>query len=248
MDSRKKVALVTGGARGIGRAIAIGLAAEGVSVVINYQNRLDAAQEVMGIIQAAGGESMTYGADVARDDAVKSMVDEITTRWGGIDILVNNATTHRGGRIQSLSHEEWDTVIGSALGGAFHCCRYVVPGMVERRWGRIINLSSYVALHGYPGDCAYGTAKAGLLGLTMSLAKEVAARGVTVNAIIPGFVPTDMTSGLFDSKEKLEREMQNIPMRRPGTPEEIADMVNFLVFKGQYITGTAIRVDGGLAM
>jgi 3-oxoacyl-[acyl-carrier protein] reductase len=191
---------------------------------------------------------MTYGADVARDDAVKSMVDEITTRWGGIDILVNNATTHRGGRIQSLSHEEWDTVIGSALGGAFHCCRYVVPGMVERRWGRIINLSSYVALHGYPGDCAYGTAKAGLLGLTMSLAKEVAARGVTVNAIIPGFVPTDMTSGLFDSKEKLEREMQNIPMRRPGTPEEIADMVNFLVFKGQYITGTAIRVDGGLAM
>ncbi|MBP1733703.1 MAG: beta-ketoacyl-ACP reductase [Deltaproteobacteria bacterium] len=248
MDSRKKVALVTGGARGIGRAIAIGLAAEGVSVVINYQSRLDAAQEVMGIIQAAGGESMTYGADVARDDAVKSMVDEITTRWGGIDILVNNATTHRGGRIQSLSHEEWDTVIGSALGGAFHCCRYVVPGMVERRWGRIINLSSYVALHGYPGDCAYGTAKAGLLGLTMSLAKEVAARGVTVNAIIPGFVPTDMTSGLFDSKEKLEREMQNIPMRRPGTPEEIADMVNFLVFKGQYITGTAIRVDGGLAM
>jgi NAD(P)-dependent dehydrogenase (short-subunit alcohol dehydrogenase family) len=248
MDPRKKVALVTGAARGIGRAIAIGLAAEGVSVVINYQSRRDAAQEVMEIIQAAGGESMIYGADVAGDDAVKSMVDEINTRWGGIDILVNNATTHRGGRIQSLSHEEWDTVIGSALGGAFHCCRYVVPGMVERRWGRIINLSSYVALHGFPGDCAYGTAKAGLLGLTMSLAKEVAARGVTVNAIIPGFVPTDMTSGLFDTKEKLEREMQNIPMRRPGTPEEIADMVNFLVFKGQYITGTAIRVDGGLAM
>ena len=248
MDPRKKVALVTGAARGIGRAIAIGLAAEGVSVVINYQSRLDAAQEVMGIIQATGGESMIYGADVARDDAVKSMVDEINTRWGGIDILVNNATTHRGGRIQSLSHEEWDTVIGSALGGAFHCCRYVVPGMVERRWGRIINLASYVALHGYPGDCAYGTAKAGLLGLTMSLAKEVAAKGVTVNAIIPGFVRTDMTSGLFDTKEKLEREMQNIPMRRPGRPEEIADMVNFLVFKGQYITGTAIRVDGGLAM
>jgi 3-oxoacyl-[acyl-carrier protein] reductase len=248
MDPRKKVALVTGAARGIGRAIAIGLAAEGASVVINYQSRHDAAQEVMGIIQAAGGESMAYSADVTKDDAVKSMVDEITTKWGGIDILVNNAVTHRGGRIQNLSHEEWDTVIGSALGGAFHCCRYVVPGMVERRWGRIINLSSYVALHGFPGDCAYGAAKAGLLGLTMSLAKEVAAKGVTVNAIIPGFVPTDMTSGLFDTKEKLEREMQNIPMRRPGTPEEIADMVNFLVFKGQYITGTAIRVDGGLAM
>ena len=248
MDSQKKVALVTGAARGIGRAIAVGLAAEGVSVVINYQSRLDAAQEVMGIIQAAGGESMIYGADVARDDAVKSMVQEVEKRWGGIDILVNNATTHRGGRIQSLSHEDWDTVLGSALGGAFHCCRHVVQCMVERRWGRIINLSSYVALHGYPGDCAYGTAKAGLIGLTLSLAKEVAARGVTVNAIIPGFVPTDMTRGLFDTKEKLDREMQNIPVRRPGTPEQIADMVNFLVFKGEYITGAVIRVDGGLAM
>ena len=248
MDSRKKVALVTGAARGIGRAIAIDLAAQGVSVVINYRSRRDAAEEVMAVIQASGGESMIIGADVAKDDAVKSMVDEIETRWGSIDILVNNATTHRGGRIQSLSHEEWDTVLGSALGGAFHCCRYVVPGMVERRWGRIINLSSYVALHGYQGDCAYGTAKAGLLGFTMSLAKEVATRGITVNAVIPGFVPTDMTRGLFDTQEKLEREMQNIPMRRPGTPEEIADMVNFLVFKGQYVTGTAIRVDGGLAM
>ncbi len=248
MDSRKKVALVTGAARGIGRAIAIGLAAEGFPVVINYHSRQDAAEEVKALIEAAGGESMVYGADVARDDAVRSMVDEIETRWGGIDILVNNATTHRGGRIQSLTHEAWDTVLGSALGGAFHCCRYVVPGMVERRWGRIINLSSPVALHGYPGDCAYGTAKAGLLGLTMSLAKEVATKGITVNAIVPGFVPTDMTRGLFDTKEKLDREMQNIPMGRPGTAEEIADMVNFLVFKGQYITGTVNRVDGGLAM
>ncbi len=248
MNSRKKVALVTGASRGIGRAIAIGLAAEGVCVAINYQSRRDAAQEVMGIIQAAGGESMICAADVARDDAVKSMVNEVEKRWGAIDILVNNATTHRGGRIQGLSHDEWDTVINSALGGAFHCCRHVVQGMVDRRWGRIINLSSYVALHGYPGDCAYGTAKAGLLGLTLSLAKEVASRGVTVNAIVPGFVPTDMTRGLFNTKERLDREMQNIPMRRPGTPEEIADMVNFLVFKGQYITGTVIRVDGGLAM
>ena len=248
MNPQKRIALVTGASRGIGRAIAIGLAAEGVAVAINYQRRRDAAEEVMAVIEAAGGESTVYGADVAKDDAVKSMVDEIGRRWGGIDILVNNATAHKGGRVQSLSHEEWDAVIGSTLGGAFHCCRYVVPGMVERRWGRIINLSSYVALHGYPGDCAYGAAKAGLLGFTMSLAKEVATRGVTVNAIIPGFVLTDMTNALFDTQEKVEREMQNIPMRRPGTAEEIADMVNFLVFKGRYITGTAIRVDGGLAM
>jgi 3-oxoacyl-[acyl-carrier protein] reductase len=120
--------------------------------------------------------------------------------------------------------------------------------MIAKNWGRIINLSSYVALHGYPGDTAYGAAKAGLLGFTMSLAKEVASKGVTVNAIIPGFVPTDMTGGLFNTQEKIDREVQNIPIHRPGKPEEIADMVNFLVSKGEYITGTVIRVDGGLAM
>ena len=244
----QKVALVTGASRGIGRAIAIGLAKEGVSMVVNFRSRSDAADEVVKIIQAAGGQAMTFGADVSKDDEVKSMVDEIMRRWGRIDILVNNATIHRGGRIQKLTLEDWGVVINSALGGAFHCCRHVVPMMVDRNWGRIVNLSSYVALHGYPGDTAYGAAKAGLLGFTLSLAKEVAGKGVTVNAVIPGFVPTDMTSGLFNTQEKLERELQNIPLRRAGKPEEIADMVNFLVFKGEYITGTIIRVDGGLAM
>jgi 3-oxoacyl-[acyl-carrier protein] reductase len=185
---------------------------------------------------------------VSDDGEVKAMVDSVKAEWGNIDILVNNATTHRGGRIQKLKPEDWNLVIGSALGGAFHCCRHVIPMMVEKNWGRVINLSSYVALHGYPGDTAYGAAKAGLLGLTMSLAKEVAAKGITVNAVIPGFVPTDMTRGLFDTQEKLDRELQNIPIHRPGTPEEISDMVNFLVFKGGYITGTVLRVDGGLAM
>ena len=244
----QKVALVTGASRGIGRAIAIGLAKEGVTMVVNFRSRSDAADEVVKIIQAAGGQAMTFGADVSKDDEVKSMVDEIMRRWGRIDILVNNATIHRGGRIQKLTLEDWGVVINSALGGAFHCCRHVVPMMVDRNWGRIVNLSSYVALHGYPGDTAYGAAKAGLLGFTLSLAKEVAGKGVTVNAVIPGFVPTDMTSGLFNTQEKLERELQNIPLRRAGKPEEIADMVNFLVFKGEYITGTIIRVDGGLAM
>lgn len=248
MEAERKVALVTGAARGIGRAIAIGLARGGAAVAINYHSRADAAEEVLGIITAAGGEAVTYKADVAKDDQVKSMVDAITEKWGRIDILVNNATTHRGGRIQTVSLEDWATVIGSALGGAFHCCRHIIPGMVERRWGRIVNLSSYVALHGFPGDTAYGTAKAGLVGFTLSLAKEVASRGVTVNAVVPGFVPTDMTSGLFDTQEKIDREVQKIPIHRPGKPEEIADMINFLVHKGEYITGTVIRVDGGLAM
>jgi 3-oxoacyl-[acyl-carrier protein] reductase len=244
----KKVALVTGSARGIGRAIAIGLAKEGVSVVINYQSRRDAAEEVAREIIGNGGKAIVVKANVANDGEVRSMVDQVVEKWGTIDILVNNAAMHKGGRIQKLTLEDWNLVINSALGGAFHCCRHIVPIMAGKKWGRIINLSSYVALHGYPGDTPYGAAKAGLLGFTMSLAKEVAAKGITVNAVIPGFVPTDMTRGLFDTQEKIEHEIQSIPIHRPGRPEEIADMVNFLVFKGEYITGTVIRVDGGLAM
>jgi 3-oxoacyl-[acyl-carrier protein] reductase len=243
-----KVALITGSARGIGRAIAIGLSKEGVRIVVNYQSRQDAAESVAREITEAGGEALVVKADAGNDGEVKSMVDRAVEKWGAVDILVNNATTHRGGRIQKLKLEEWNLVINSALAGAFHCCRHIVPIMIEKNWGRIINISSYVALHGFPGDTAYGAAKSGLLGLTMSLAKEVATKGITVNAVIPGFFPTDMTRGLFDTPEKLDREMQNIPMRRPGKLEEIADMVNFLVFKGAYITGCVIRVDGGLAM
>jgi 3-oxoacyl-[acyl-carrier protein] reductase len=248
MIMEKKVAFVTGSSRGIGRAIAIGLAKEGVSVVVNYRSRQDAAEEVAREITGIGGEAIIAKADVANDDEVKSMVDDVINKWGSIDILVNNAAIHRGGRIQKLTLEDWNLVINSVLGGTFHCCRHIVPLMIAKNWGRIINLSSYVALHGYPGDTAYGAAKAGLLGFTMSLAKEVASKGVTVNAIIPGFVPTDMTGGLFNTQEKIDREVQNIPIHRPGKPEEIADMVNFLVSKGEYITGTVIRVDGGLAM
>ena len=244
----KKVAFVTGSSRGIGRAIAIGLAKEGVSVVVNYRSRHDAAEEVAREITGIGGEAIIAKADVANDDEVKSMVDDVINKWGSIDILVNNAAIHRGGRIQKLTLENWNLVINSVLGGTFHCCRHIVPLMIAKNWGRIINLSSYVALHGYPGDTAYGAAKAGLLGFTMSLAKEVASKGVTVNAIIPGFVPTDMTGGLFNTQEKIDREVQNIPIHRPGKPEEIADIVNFLVFKGEYITGTVIRVDGGMGM
>ncbi len=247
MDARK-VALVTGASRGIGRAVAIGLASVGASVVVNYHSRRDAAEEVMGVIRSAGGEAMIYGANVANDAEVRTMVEEVSNRWGPIDILVNNATVHRGGKIHLLSHEDWDTVLASALGGAFHCCRHVVPAMLEKRWGRIINLSSAVALHGFPGDTAYGAAKAGLLGLTLSLAKEVASKGITVNAVIPGYVPTDMTAPLFNTEEKVQRQLQDIPMHRPGKPEEVAEMINFLVFKGQYITGTVMRVDGGMAM
>jgi 3-oxoacyl-[acyl-carrier protein] reductase len=244
----KRVALVTGSARGIGRAIALDLAKIGIRVVINYRSREDAALEALKEITDAGGEAIIVKGDVANDDEVKAMVDQIAEKWGTIDILVNNAALHRGGRIQTLTLEDWGLVINSVLGGAFHCCRHVVPMMVAKGWGRIVNLASYVALHGYPGDTAYGAAKSGMLGFTMSLAKEVASKGITVNAVIPGFVPTDMTAGLFNTQERIDREVQNIPIRRPEKPEEVAEMVTFLVTKGEYITGTVIRVDGGLAM
>ncbi len=183
-----KVALITGSSRGIGRAIAIGLARQGVRIVVNYQSRQDAAEAVAREITEAGGDALVVKADVGNDDEVKSMVDRAVDKWGAVDILVNNAATHRGGRIQKLQLEEWNLVINSALAGAFHCCRHVVPIMIEKKWGRIINISSYVALHGYAGDTAYGAAKSGLLGLTMSLAKEVATKGITVNAVIPGLL------------------------------------------------------------
>ena len=248
MDSQKKVALVTGAARGIGRAIAIDLAKEGADVIVNYRSRPDAAEEVVKVIKEMGRESISVKADVANEYEVKSMVDQAIGRFGGIDILVNNAALHRGGRIQNLPPEDWDLVIQSVLKGAFHCCHYVVPIMVEKGWGRIINISSDVALHGYPGDTAYGAAKAGIIGFTKSLAREVARKKITVNVVIPGFLHTDMTAVLFATEERVKREIERIPLGRQGKVEEIAEVVSFLAFKGSYITGAVIQVDGGLGM
>jgi 3-oxoacyl-[acyl-carrier protein] reductase len=244
----KKVALVTGSGRGIGRAIAMGLAKEGARVVVNYHSRQDAAEEVAREIIGTGGEVIIAKADVTNDAEVKSMVNQVVETWGTINILVNNAALHRGGRIQKLPPEDWNLVINSVLKGAFHCCRYIVPLMVEKEWGRIINISSDAGLHGYPGDTAYGAAKGGIIGFTKSLAKEVATKKITVNTVIPGFLQTDMTSVLFATQERLNREIERIPMGRPGKPEEIAELVSFLAFKGSYITGAVIQVDGGMGM
>jgi 3-oxoacyl-[acyl-carrier protein] reductase len=244
----KKVALVTGSGRGIGRAIAIGLAREGADVIVNYRTRPDAAEEVVKEIEKTGSKAISVRADVAKEAEVQSMVNLGVKKMGGIDILVNNAALHRGGRIQKLPPEDWDLVIQSVLKGAFNCCRYIVPFMVEKEWGRIINISSDAALHGFPGDTAYGAAKAGLIGFTKSLAKEVAKKQITVNIVIPGFLHTDMASVLFATEERLKREIERIPMGRPGKLEEIAELVSFLAFKGSYITGAVIQVDGGMGM
>lgn len=248
MDPMKKVALVTGAARGIGRAIAIDLAKEGANVIVNYRSRPDAAEEVVKVIKEMGRKVVSVKADVAKEHEVKSMVDQAIETFGGIDILVNNAAIHRGGRVQKLPTEDWDLVMNSILRGTFNCCRYVVPLMVEKNWGRIVNLSSVAGVHGYPGDTAYGSAKAGLIGFTKSLAKEVAKKGITANVVIPGYLQTDMTSVLFDTAEKINYALQMIPLGRPGKPEEVAELVSFLAFKSSYITGSVIRVDGGMGM
>lgn len=248
MSSDKRVALVTGAARGIGSAIALDLADQGAEVAINYRSRQDAAEEVAEKIQEKGNRVLLVKADIGNEKQVKTMVDRVAEEFGRIDILVNNAAVHRGGRVQNIALEDWDLVINTALKGTFHCCRHTIPFMLERGWGRVINISSFSGLRGFPGDTAYGSAKAGLIGFTKSLAKEVAKMGITVNVVVPGFLRTDMTAPLFNTEEKLESELKKIPMGRPGQPSEVAEVVSFLALKCSYVTGAVIMVDGGMCM
>jgi len=248
MAAERKIALVTGAARGIGRAIALDLATQGADVVVNYRSRPDAAEDVAEQIRSMGRRALVLKADVAEQDQVETMVERTVEEWGGVDILVHNAALHRGGRVQKIGLEDWDLVIHTTLRGAYNCCRSVVPLMVKREWGRIITFSSNAGVHGHAGDTAYGSAKAGLIGFTKSLAKEVAKRGITVNVVVPGFLKTDMTAPLFNTEDKLKSEIEGIPMGRPGEAHEIAEVVSFLAFKGSYVTGAVIMVDGGMGM
>jgi 3-oxoacyl-[acyl-carrier protein] reductase len=248
MVAERKIALVTGAARGIGRAIAMDLASQGADVVVNYRLRPDAAEDVAEQIRSMGRRALVQKADVADQDQVETMIDRTIEEWGSVDILVHNAALHKGGRVQKIGLEDWDLVIHTTLRGAYNCCRSVVPHMVKKGWGRIINISSNAGVHGHAGDTAYGSAKAGLIGFTKSLAKEVAKRGITANVVVPGFLKTDMTAPLFNTEDKLKLEIDGIPMGRPGEPQEIAEVVSFLAFKGSYVTGAVIMVDGGMGM
>jgi NAD(P)-dependent dehydrogenase (short-subunit alcohol dehydrogenase family) len=239
-----KTALITGCSGAIGRAIALSLAEEGVNIIVHYGSREKEASKIAAEIEARGPRAMIAGADVGVFTEVESMVEKGLKAFGSIDILANGAAGHKSGRVHKLSIEDWDFVIKSALYGTFYCCRCVLPSMMERRWGRIINISSPAGEHGYPGDSAYAAAKAGIIAFTRSLAQETASYGITANIVTPGFVPSETTKTL--TEKNIERIKAGILLGRVGTPEEVADVVTFLVSKGDYITGSMYHVDGGL--
>ena len=242
-----KIALVTGASRGIGRAIAIRLASDGARVAINFAGNLEKAREVKEIIEGNGGEAMLVQCDVSDINAVEQMIKQITDAWKSIDILVNNAGITRDGLLLRMKPEDFDAVINTNLKGVFNCTKLVSKLMIKQRSGRIVNMSSVVALEGNAGQTNYAAAKAGIIGFTKSAARELAQLGITVNAIAPGFIETDMTNALSD--EIKQSTVARIPIGRLGRTEDIADAAAFLVSEqANYITGQVIAVDGGLAM
>ncbi|SCM80511.1 3-oxoacyl-(acyl-carrier-protein) reductase [uncultured Sporomusa sp.] len=242
-----QVAIVTGASRGIGRAVAIALAKVGAKVVINYAGNAEAAEEVRTFITDNGGQVITVKADVADADAVDSLVKQAIDTYGKIDILVNNAGITRDSLLMRMKDEDWDAVMNTNLKGIFYCTKAVTKSMMKQRSGKIINMTSVVGLMGNAGQANYAAAKAGVIGFTKSMAKELASRGITVNAIAPGFIATDMTHGLSEQvKADLEAK---IPLSRLGEAEDVAAAVVFLASQSaNYITGQTLNVDGGMVM
>jgi 3-oxoacyl-[acyl-carrier protein] reductase len=240
-----KVAIVTGASRGIGKAIALHLASEGAKVVINYARSSEAAEAVVAEIKAAGGEAIAAQADAAQADQIEALITQTKKDWGSLDILVNNAGITRDTLLLRMKLEDWQAVIDLNLTGVFIATRAASKIMLKQRSGRIINIASVAGQMGNPGQANYSAAKAGVIGFTKTVAKELAPRGVTVNAVAPGFIATDMTHGL-DSDEILKF----IPLGRYGQPDEIAGMVRFLAADpaAAYITGQVFNVDGGMVM
>ncbi|MHB1136054.1 MAG: 3-oxoacyl-[acyl-carrier-protein] reductase [Coriobacteriia bacterium] len=240
-----RVALVTGASRGIGAAVALRLAAEGASVVVNFAGRSDAAASVVSEIEQGGGSAIAVQADVSDSAACAALVDAAVARFGRIDILVNNAGITRDGLLVRMSDDDWRSVIDTNLSGAFYLARSVGKLMMKQRSGSIVNMASVVGMMGNAGQVNYAAAKAGLIGMTKSIARELAGRGVRVNAVAPGFIATDMTDALPESAR--EAAVSSIAMGRLGTPEDIAAAVAFLASDdAAYITGQVIAVDGGM--
>ena len=242
-----KVALVTGASRGIGRAIALALAAEGADVAVNYAGSEAAAKEVAAEIEAMGRKAFVIQADIASTEASTTMVDAVVKEFGRIDVLVNNAGITRDGLLMRMKEEDWDAVITTNLKGVFNCTKAAIKYMMKQKSGNIVNISSIVGVMGNAGQANYCAAKAGVIGFTKATAKEVAARGIRVNAIAPGFIKTDMTSVL--SEKVVEAMLAGIPLNRLGETEDIAKAVLFLASSdANYITGQTLHVDGGMVM
>ncbi len=242
-----KVALITGASRGIGRAVAIKLAAEGAKVAINFAGNITKAEEVKNAVESSGGEAMLVQGDVSDFEKVNEIVKKVVDTWGRLDILINNAGITRDNLMLKMSESDFDSVIATNLKGVFNCTKAVTRLMMKQHGGRIVNMSSVVGLMGNAGQANYAAAKAGVIGFTKSVAREFAPRGITVNAVAPGFIDTDMTDALPD---KIKTDLtEKIPIGRIGKPEDIANAVMFFVAdESGYITGQVICVDGGMAM
>ncbi|MEK3904386.1 3-oxoacyl-[acyl-carrier-protein] reductase [Paenibacillus sp. FSL R7-0179] len=242
-----QTALVTGGSRGIGRSIALALAAHGVKVAVNYSGSLQAAEETVARIHELGSEGIALQGNVGRSSDAENLVKEVILAWGKIDILVNNAGITRDNLIMRMKEEEFDQVIETNLKGVFNCLKAVTRPMMKQRYGRIINISSVVGVTGNPGQVNYTAAKAGVIGMTKSAARELSSRGITVNCIAPGFIDTDMTRELSD--EVRSELIKGIPLGELGRAEDIANAAVFLASEGAaYMTGQTLHVDGGMYM
>jgi 3-oxoacyl-[acyl-carrier protein] reductase len=245
--SEKRVAVVTGASRGIGRAIAVALAAPGRDIIVNYHSSPQAAEETAATVASRGGVPHLHPFDIADAEGVKEAFKEIIKAYGRVDILVNNAGITRDNLLALMKPEEWDVVLNTNLKGAFLCSQAVVKTMMRQRYGRIINVTSVVGVMGNAGQCNYSAAKAGILGLTRSLVRELVSRNITVNAVAPGYIDTDMTLNLPEKARELL--LTQIPAGRVGAPEEVAAAVDFLASDAAgYITGQVIHVNGGMFM
>ena len=246
-DIEGKSALVTGASKGIGRAVAIRLAEMGVKVAVNYNRSEDAARDVVSMLGEIGVESFAVQADVSDLERVTAMIDKVEETWSGIDIMVNNAGIIDDGLLVRMSDTAWDSVISTNLNGTFYCTRAVLRGMIRRRWGRIINIGSVVGIRGNAGQANYSASKAGIMGFTKALAKEVATRNITVNTVTPGYISTDTVDVL--PQETKERIRAAIPQGHFGEVDDVAHLVAFIASeKAKYMTGQVVSVDGGMAI